>query len=87
LGEGSSARPLPGQGSDSDPSPKAADPDAVLEDLLERTIAVWAPRYGRVLSRDEAGQILGNLTAFFELLIEWDAADQGADRSNRRLAA
>ena len=87
LGEGSSARPLPGQGSDSDPSPKAADPDAVLEDLLERTIAVWAPRYGRALSRDEAGQILGNLTAFFELLMDWEAAAHDADRSDRRLAA
>lgn len=87
LGEGSSARPLPGQGSDCDPSPKAADPDGQLEELLERTIAVWAPRYGRALSRDEAGQILDNLTAFFQLLIDWEAADHGADRSDRRLAA
>ena len=87
LGEGSSARPLPGQGSESDPSSKAADPDGQLEELLERTIAVWAQRYGRALSRDEAGQILDNLTAFFQLLIDWEAADQGADGSHRRLAA
>ena len=68
-------------------SPPRRLPIPVLEELLDRTIAVWAPRYGRALSRDEAGQILGNLTAFFELLMDWEAAAHDADRSDRRLAA
>lgn len=52
------------QGSDSDPLTRAVDMRAEREDLPGQTYALGALRYPRPLSRDEAGQILDNLTAF-----------------------
>lgn len=36
------------------------------------------PRYGRKLTREEAREILANLTGFFEILLEWDREAKAA---------
>ena len=65
--EGSSACPLP------------ADRPA----LIEETIALFNPRYGRTLNQEEARQILARLTGFFQLLLEWDRREHLAEEGNR----
>ncbi len=42
------------------------------DDLIDETIALFEPRYGRKITREEAREILANLTGFFEILLEWD---------------
>ena len=49
--------------------------------LLERTRAVWQPRLGRDLSREDARQITENVTGFFTLLAEWSRAEKAAPSS------
>ncbi len=55
-------------------SVKAAN-DNLNDDLIGRTRAVWQPRLGRDLSRDEAKQIAASVTGFFAVLAEWSRAD------------
>ena len=50
------------------------------DDLIEQTRAVWQPRLGRDLTRDEAKQITANITGFFAVLAEWVRTEaQGAE--------
>jgi hypothetical protein len=54
------------------------------EKFIDETIEFWDPRFGRHLSREDAGQIIDNLSGFFKLLAEWDAAArQTAPKPNR----
>jgi len=41
-----------------------------------RTRAVWQPRLGRALSREDARQIAENMTRFFAILSEWSRAER-----------
>lgn len=43
--------------------------------LIDRTLEVWQPRLGRDLSREDARQIVENVTGFFRLLIEWSRTE------------
>src|ERR1700726_1523915 len=45
--------------------------DAANDNLIDRTIALWQPRLRRDLSREDARQIVENVTDFFKLLAEW----------------
>jgi hypothetical protein len=47
---------------------------AANDNLIDATLAVWRPRLGRDLSREDARQILTNVTGFFDLLAEWSRA-------------
>ena len=53
---------------------KAARDDQI-DGLIGRTRAVWEPRVGRHLSRDEAEQIASNVSGFFAVLGEWSRAE------------
>jgi hypothetical protein len=44
------------------------------DNLIDRTREVWKPRLGRELSREDARQIVENVTGFFGILIEWSRA-------------
>ena len=44
--------------------------------FLDQTIHLWQPRLGRSLSQDDARHIAGNVVGFFQLLDEWDKAEQ-----------
>ncbi len=58
-------------------------PGGGTEAALEETIAFWQPIAGRELSREDARQIRENLTGFFRVLMEWDAADAGRGAPKR----
>lgn len=44
--------------------------------LIDRTRAVWQPRLGRDLSREDARHIAENVTGFFVVLAEWSRAEK-----------
>jgi hypothetical protein len=44
--------------------------------LLERTVELWRPRLGRDLSREDARQIVENVSGFFAILAEWSRAER-----------
>ena len=44
--------------------------------FLDQTVHLWQPRLGRSLNREDARQISANLVGFFQLLDEWDKAEQ-----------
>jgi hypothetical protein len=48
---------------------------AANDNLIDRTIALWQPRLGRDLSREDARQIAENVTSFFTILAEWSRAE------------
>ena len=45
------------------------------DQLLDQTLQVWRPRAARALTREDARQIVANLTGFFQVLSEWKAAE------------
>ena len=47
---------------------------AANDNLIDRTREVWKPRLGRDLSREDARQIVENVTGFFAILAEWSRA-------------
>lgn len=49
--------------------------DNLNDDQFERTREVWQPRLGHDLSRDEAKQIVVNVTGLFSILAEWSQAE------------
>jgi hypothetical protein len=52
--------------------------DAANDNLIDRTIALWQPRVGRYLSREDARQIAENVAGFFSVLQEWSRAESSA---------
>ena len=66
------------------PHSPAADPDH--EALIDDAIALFSPRYGRAISREEARQMMERLTAFFSLLASWDRRQRGEPVENDRAA-
>jgi hypothetical protein len=52
--------------------------DAANDNLIDRTIALWQPRLRRDLSREDARQIVENVTDFFKLLAEWSRVEMPA---------
>jgi hypothetical protein len=43
-------------------------------DFIEETRAFWQSRTDRVLTREDAREIIENMTGFFRVLLEWDRA-------------
>ena len=53
-------------------------------DLLDHTLAVFQPRTSRKLSREDAREIVENLTGFFRVLKDWDKKQKaGGDDASR----
>ena len=48
---------------------------AANDNLIDRTHEVWRPRVGRDLTREDARQIIENITGFFAILVEWSRAE------------
>jgi hypothetical protein len=44
--------------------------------FLDETIAVFQPLSQRPLSREDAREIVQNITGFFQVLSEWHAAEE-----------
>ncbi len=49
--------------------------NAANDNLIDRTIKTWEPRLDRNLSREDARQIVENVTGFFSILAEWARAE------------
>lgn len=56
-----------------------ADKPAGGEDFLDQTIAVWQPYSDRPLSREDAREIVENVSGFFRVLLEWVQEDRRAN--------
>jgi hypothetical protein len=50
-------------------------PSGANDNLIDRTVAVWERRLERDLSREEARQMVENITGFFNILAEWSQAE------------
>ncbi len=48
---------------------------AANDNLIDRAIETWQPRAERDLSREDARQIVENVTGFFSILAEWARAE------------
>jgi hypothetical protein len=48
---------------------------AANDNLIDQTIALWQSRFQRDLSREDARQIVENVTGFFNILTEWSRAE------------
>ena len=60
-------------------NPAASNPHSELrQSQVEEAIAFWEPLAGRSVGREEAREIIDNMTTYFKILIEWDAADRRA---------
>jgi hypothetical protein len=44
--------------------------------FIDETLAYWQPRSRRALTREDARQIIENVSGFFSILLEWDAAER-----------
>jgi hypothetical protein len=51
---------------------------AANDNLIDRTIALWKPRLRRDLNREDARQIVENVTGLFNVLAEWSRAEMPA---------
>ncbi len=60
---------------------------AANDNLIDQTLAVWKPRLGRDLSREDAREIAENVTGFFAVLAEWSRADQLAAANDNQAQA
>ncbi len=49
--------------------------EAANDNLIDRAIETWQPRLDRNLSREDARQIVENVTGFFSTLAEWSRAE------------
>ena len=49
--------------------------NAANDNLIDRTIETWQPRFNRALSPDDSRQIIDNVTGFFSILAEWSRAE------------
>ena len=48
---------------------------AANDNQIDRTRQVWQPRIGSDLSREDARQIIENVTGFLAVLAEWSRAE------------
>jgi hypothetical protein len=46
------------------------------EQFIGRTLEVWQPRTSKLLTPEDARQVVENVAGFFRILTEWDAAEQ-----------
>jgi hypothetical protein len=64
---------------------KHQQPD--ISDIVEHTMVFWSKRTKQPCSREDARQMLVNVTGFFQVLAEWErqasqettSSDQGAE--------
>jgi hypothetical protein len=54
------------------------------DNLINQTIGLWQSRCRRDLSREDARQIVENVTGFFSILHEWSRAESVAAANDNR---
>jgi hypothetical protein len=53
--------------------------------LIDQTLEFWQARSPQTLTREDAREIIENVTGFFRILQEWEAADRVTSPHNRLL--
>jgi hypothetical protein len=66
---------------------KTAGSSALSESFLEATIEFWQPSAHRNLTREDAREIVENMTGFFRVLRQWREAERVAGRTSSRMSA
>jgi hypothetical protein len=56
-------------------------------DFIEQTIAIWQKRTDRKLTREDAREIIENITGFFTILHEWERKERTAGCAKRAVSA
>lgn len=51
----------------------------IQNQLIARTLGFWQGRSSQTLTREDARDIIENVSGFFRVLQKWDAADQLSD--------
>jgi len=64
-----------------------AGSSALPESFLEATIEFWQPSAHRNLTREDAREIVENMTGFFSVLRQWREAERVAARANSGMSA
>ena len=59
----------------------------IKEEFLEQTLETWQGRASRTLTREDAREIVENVTGFFELLLAWEVAEEAASKDAASMAA
>jgi hypothetical protein len=49
---------------------------ATTSSSIKETLSFWQPRTTRILTEEDAREIDRNLTAYFELLLEWSTGER-----------
>ena len=57
-------------------------PEPREDDLLDYTLEVFQPRSERRLTREDAREIVHNVTGFFRVLMDWDRAAKAASTAS-----
>jgi len=50
----------------------------IQNQLIDRTLEFWQTRTSHTLTREDAREIVENITGFFRILREWEVAEQPA---------
>lgn len=58
-------------------------PQEPPEDILDQTLRVWQPYAKEPLSREDAREIVANVTGFFRVLRAWAEEDKRAERGQK----
>jgi hypothetical protein len=48
----------------------------IQNQLIDRTLEFWQPRSSQTITREDAREIIENVTGFFLVLQKWEVADQ-----------
>jgi hypothetical protein len=64
-----------------------AGSSALPDSFLEATIEFWQPSAHRNLTREDAREIVENMTGFFSVLRQWREAERVAARTNGGMSA
>jgi hypothetical protein len=68
-----------------EPASAGTNPHSELRQAqVDEAIAFWEPLAGRRIGGEEGRQIIDNMTIFFKILIEWDAADRARGQEASR---
>jgi len=52
-------------------------------DIVNRTVTFWSERTEQTFSREDARQMLVNVTGFFAVLAEWNRKGREEERNNK----
>ncbi len=51
------------------------------QDVIEQTVEFWKKRTGRDITREDAREMIHNVSGFFQILAEWDRKNRNDQES------